>query len=213
MVSLGRGYRLSPNEEAALIQKEKDKRRKQRLQQVREQEKLFARQLRNAVSKKKEEEVKVLGSQLRENWLREQRNKIEALQKLYSCNLRSIGQGHKEASEQKPTDIERTITSIHNNRKAEERYSVALDNLHKKQDAQWQRENSHIMARKTALEAERIRAAEIAKLPPPEKAWNLDDGPEVHTVKLTSETGLSTTHYHVTAGYAEKASTHQQVHK
>ncbi|XP_033118084.1 uncharacterized protein LOC117117767 [Anneissia japonica] len=211
MVSIGRGFRLSPNEEAALIQKEKDRRRKLRIQQVREQEKLFARQLHNVVSKKKQEEVQALASQLQQGWVRQQRNKAEALQKLFHCNLQSIGQGHKDATEQIPKEIEKKISSIRNNRKAQERYNVALDNLHREQDVQWQKENAHIISRQTALELERARAAKVAKLPSPEKPWNMDDdGPELHTVRVTSEVGLSTTHYHVTAGYAEKASPTQQ---
>lgn len=57
--------RLSPNEEAALIKEETEKRRKLRLQQVREQSKENAAKIRHAVKQEKHKQLMSLATDIK----------------------------------------------------------------------------------------------------------------------------------------------------
>ncbi|XP_070539383.1 centrosomal protein of 295 kDa-like [Ptychodera flava] len=207
-------FRLSPNEEAAIIKKEKERRRKLRLQQVREQEKAFAQKLRKHAKDKREKEVRVLAENLQRHWLDDQVNKERGLEILYEKSLNSVGEGHRAADAQKTEEKEeiRLAISIHNEKIAAERHNEALRELQIQKNEQFQKENAHLMARKSALEIERARAAVMASLPPPpedplETLMKEDPTPPV---KLTSADGFSTTLYHLPSGYVEKAEPHEQ---
>ncbi|CAB1349136.1 unnamed protein product [Coregonus sp. 'balchen'] len=91
--------RLSPNEEAQLIREEHKRRRKLRIQQVREQERYIALQIRTEVQHRRERELQNLAEERKEEWERQQRKKLETLQKLYQDNLRVLGEGHRSAKE------------------------------------------------------------------------------------------------------------------
>ncbi|KFV86067.1 Centrosomal protein KIAA1731, partial [Struthio camelus australis] len=97
--------RLSPNEETMLLKEEYERRRKLRLQQVREQEKYIALQIRQEVKQRKEEQLRQLEKMLRAEWQKAQDQKIKALEKLYLSSLRAVGEGHRQAKENEP-DLE-----------------------------------------------------------------------------------------------------------
>ena len=68
--------------------------------QVREQERQFASKVRNEVKQRKVIELKVLAEQLQAHWVKEQKEKTEALRQVYEKNLESIGEGHRAAANQ-----------------------------------------------------------------------------------------------------------------
>ncbi|KFU99969.1 Centrosomal protein KIAA1731, partial [Pterocles gutturalis] len=91
--------RLSPNEETMLMKEEYERRRKLRLQQVREQQKYIALQIRQKVKQRREEQLHRLEEALTAEWQRAQDQKMKALEKLYLSSLRAIGEGHRQAKE------------------------------------------------------------------------------------------------------------------
>ncbi|KFV71634.1 Centrosomal protein KIAA1731, partial [Dryobates pubescens] len=97
--------RLSPNEETMLLKDEYERRRKLRLQQVREQQKYIALEIRQKVKQRREEQLHQLEEALRDEWQKAQDQKMKALEKLYLSSLRAIGVGHQQAKENEP-DLE-----------------------------------------------------------------------------------------------------------
>ncbi|NWH76522.1 CE295 protein, partial [Piaya cayana] len=97
--------RLSPNEETMLMKEEYERRRKLRLQQVREQQKDIALQIRQKVKQRREEQLRKLEEALRAEWQKAQDEKMKVLEKLYLSSLRAIGEGHRQAKEHEP-DLE-----------------------------------------------------------------------------------------------------------
>lgn len=67
--------------------------------QVREQQRYIAQQVRQQVQQRRQRELEQLGEELRADWERQQREKINALQKLYQESLQLLGQGHRSAKE------------------------------------------------------------------------------------------------------------------
>ncbi|XP_038050313.1 centrosomal protein of 295 kDa-like [Patiria miniata] len=209
--SVKTGYRLSPNEEAALIKQEKERRRKIRIQQVREQERHFASKIRNNVSKKKGEELKNLALHLKKDWEEAKKEKTDALQKMFERSLESVGDGHRAASSQPPLAEIRAAQALKDKHAANERYSSALQRQKQEDEQHYLKENAHIIARKAAIQTEKVRAAKIASLPPPAKdpIEDLDDvGKENKVVTVVS--GFSTSHYHLKGEYVEKAEPREQ---
>ncbi|NWW01382.1 CE295 protein, partial [Oreocharis arfaki] len=91
--------RLSPNEEAMFLKEEYERRRKLRLQQVREQQKYISFQIRQKVKQRREEQLHLLEEALRAEWQKAQDEKMKALEELYLSSLRAIGEGHRQAKE------------------------------------------------------------------------------------------------------------------
>ncbi|KGL79996.1 Centrosomal protein KIAA1731, partial [Tinamus guttatus] len=98
-VARARKLRLSPNEEAMLLKQEYERRRKLRLQQVREQQKYIALQIRQEVKQRREEQLHRLEEALRAEWEKEQDQKMKALERMYLSSLRAVGEGHRQARE------------------------------------------------------------------------------------------------------------------
>ncbi|NXG52742.1 CE295 protein, partial [Psilopogon haemacephalus] len=97
--------RLSPNEETMLLKEEYERRRKLRLQQVREQQKYIALEIRQKVKQRREEKLHQLEVALRDEWQKAQNQKMKALEEFYLSSLRAIGEGHRQAKENEP-DLE-----------------------------------------------------------------------------------------------------------
>ncbi|KAF2982445.1 hypothetical protein EK904_014899 [Melospiza melodia maxima] len=74
--------RLSPNEEAMFLKEEYERRRKLRLQQVREQQKYISYQIRQKVKQRREEQLHQLEEALRAEWQKAQDEKMKALEEL-----------------------------------------------------------------------------------------------------------------------------------
>ncbi|XP_041483407.1 centrosomal protein of 295 kDa-like [Lytechinus variegatus] len=203
-------FRLSPNEEAAILKEERDRRRKLRLKQVREQDRLFAKQLLVRTKAKKEAEVKALSLKLEAEWKAVQTEKQEALKEIYQQCMSKVGDGHREARNQKPLDEERAAAALKNAKAAKQRHQAAILKESAEKNEKWQKENAHIISRKNALEVEKVRASHIANLPPPKRDPLADLDLQKPPVMVTRVEGFSTTHYHIPGEYVERAEPHEQ---
>ncbi|XP_046711760.1 uncharacterized protein cep295 isoform X3 [Silurus meridionalis] len=190
--------RLSPNEEEQLIREELQRRRKLRLQQVREQERHIALQVRREVQERRERELQSLATALRDEWQKQRGERIQSLEKLYKENLRDVGQGHRDGRKNEPNLEALALKKEENNTRATERHQKALRNLITQRQAEAEQRNLHIEARKKALTVEKERAAKIASLPHP--------GPDpIQNVairaplqpKMFNVEHYSVTHYHI----------------
>ncbi|XP_031719464.1 uncharacterized protein cep295 isoform X2 [Anarrhichthys ocellatus] len=197
--------RLSPNEEARIIREEYERRRKLRIQQVREQQRCISLQIRREVEQRRQRELEQLEQQLREDWERQQREKLHALQTLYQESLQLVGQGHRSAKENEP-DLEAIAQRKEENHvKAEERYREALKELKSQRLKDDERQSRPINARKKALHAEKERSAKVASLPPPlPNPIQSIDSKKPCVVKKSDLSAFATTHYHMPEGIVDR---------
>ncbi|XP_056417434.1 centrosomal protein of 295 kDa isoform X2 [Hyla sarda] len=198
--------RASPNEEASVLKQERERRRKLRLQQVREQEKFIAQQIRRDVKERKDQQLQQLAEDLRAKWEAAQAEKIQALEKIYLCTLNAIGEGHRQAKENEPDlkAIEKAAAT--NKEKAEKRHREALKELKQHRERQLRTQSWHIKARNKALEVERERAAKIASLPPPppDPIQNIEVAKSLPLVKVCNVDSFSSSHYHLPEAYVDR---------
>ncbi|XP_041851766.1 centrosomal protein of 295 kDa isoform X3 [Melanotaenia boesemani] len=190
--------RLSPNEEARIIREEHERRRKLRIQQVREQQKYIALQICREVEHRRQYELRQLQEKLREDWELQQREKLHTLQRLYQESLQLLGQGHRSAKENEPDLAAIAQRKEENHAKAEERYREALKELKTQRIKDHERQSHSINARKKALQAEKERSAKVASLPPPPLniTQNIDTK-KPHVVKRFDVSAFAATHYHM----------------
>ncbi|XP_027705166.1 centrosomal protein of 295 kDa isoform X3 [Vombatus ursinus] len=160
-------FRFSPNEEALLLKEEYERRRKQRLLQVREQERCIALQIRQEVKQRRDQHLHHLAEELRLEWQKTQEQKIKELEKLYLASLRSVGEGHRGAKENAP-DIDDLIKQREERQqRAEERGQEALKKVKNEKENLLKQKTWYVETRKKVLLEEKERAAKIASLPPP----------------------------------------------
>uniref|UniRef100_A0A3P8TQB8 Uncharacterized protein n=1 Tax=Amphiprion percula TaxID=161767 RepID=A0A3P8TQB8_AMPPE len=190
--------RLSPNEEARILREECERRRKLRIQQVREQQRHFAQQICREVEQKQQRELKQLEEELRLDWERQQREKLHKLERLYQESLQLLGQGHRSAKENEPDLAAIAQREEENHAKAEERYREALKELKSQRIKNHERQNQFISARKKALQAEKERSAKVSSLPPPPPNPIQSINPKKpHVVKRSDVSAFAATHYHM----------------
>uniref|UniRef100_W5MKR7 Centrosomal protein of 295 kDa n=1 Tax=Lepisosteus oculatus TaxID=7918 RepID=W5MKR7_LEPOC len=190
--------KLSPNEEAQLIKQEHERRRKLRLQQVREQERYIALQIRREVQQRRDLELQNLAEELRAAWLRQRAERVRALESLYQHSLRAVGEGHRRAKENEPDLAAIAQKMLQSNEKAEERHRHALKELKTQRQKQSEEQTRHLKARRKALLAEKERSAKIASLPPPPPdPFENINVKKLPSVKMYDVDGFSVTHYHL----------------
>lgn len=198
--------RLSPNEEASILKQERERRRKLRLQQVREQEKFIAQQIRQDVKERRDQQLQQLEDDLRAKWEAAQAEKLQALEKIYLCTLSAIGEGHRQAKENEPDlkAMEKAVAA--NKEKAEKRHREALKELKQHREREQRAQSWHIKARKKALDIEKERAAKIASLPPPppDPLQNLEVAKRLPVVKVCNVDSFSASHYHLPEAYVDR---------
>ncbi|XP_030905455.2 centrosomal protein of 295 kDa isoform X1 [Melopsittacus undulatus] len=197
--------RLSPNEETMLLKEEYERRRKLRLQQVREQQKYIALQIRQKVKQRREEQLHQLEEALRAEWQKAQEEKMKALEEFYLSSLRAIGEGHRQAKENEP-DLEALAKQAEERRqRAEKRHREALKEQKYQKENLLREQARRTNARKHALEVERQRAAKIASLPPPPphplENFEVKKAP---AVKPCSADNFSVTRYHISEPYVDR---------
>ncbi|XP_014466695.1 centrosomal protein of 295 kDa isoform X2 [Alligator mississippiensis] len=197
--------RFSPNEEAMILKEEYERRRKLRLQQVREQERYIALQIRQEVKQRKDEELHQLAENLKAEWLKAQDQKIKALEKLYLSSLRAVGEGHRQAKENEP-DLE-SLAKQREERKqrAEKRHKEALKEQKKQKEKLQTEQTWKVNARKHAICVEKARAAKIASLPPPQPyPFENFEVKKIPTVKVYNADNFSVTHHHLSEPYVDR---------
>ncbi|XP_074072554.1 centrosomal protein of 295 kDa isoform X3 [Macrotis lagotis] len=160
-------FRFSPNEEALLLKEEFERRRKQRLLQVREQERCIALQIRQEVKQKRDQYLHHLAEELRTEWQKTQEQKIKELEKLYIASLRSVGEGHRGAKENDPGIQDLIKQREERQQRAVERGQEALKKVKNEKEKLLKQNTCYVETRKKVLLEEKERAAKIASLPPP----------------------------------------------
>nr|XP_033806375.1 centrosomal protein of 295 kDa isoform X2 [Geotrypetes seraphini]XP_033806376.1 centrosomal protein of 295 kDa isoform X2 [Geotrypetes seraphini] len=197
--------RLSPNEEDLLLKEELNRRRKLRLQQVREQERFIALQIRQDVKQRRDEQLQQLAEDLKAEWQKAQAEKLGALERLYQTALNAVGEGHQQAKENEP-DLKATANQVAmRKQKAEKRHRIALKELKQQKERELREQSRHIKARQQALQAEKERAAKIASLPPPlDPFLMVEEIKRIPTVKVCDVDNFSVTHYHLLEPYVER---------
>ncbi|XP_062830612.1 centrosomal protein of 295 kDa isoform X2 [Anolis carolinensis] len=197
--------RLSPNEEAQLLKEEHERRRKLRLQQVREQERNIALQIRQDVKQRRDEELHHLAEELKAEWQKAQEEKIKALEKLYLSSLRAIGEGHRQAKENEP-DLEALAKQAEERRKrAEKRHVEALKEMKNQKERLLREQTQRTNARRHAVNVEKERAAKIASLPPPPPPpFENIDLKTAPTVKVCDADTFSVSHHHLFGPHVDR---------
>ncbi|XP_059673083.1 centrosomal protein of 295 kDa [Gavia stellata] len=197
--------RLSPNEETMLLKEEYERRRKLRLQQVREQQKYIALQIRQKVKQRREEQLHQLEEALRAEWQKAQDQKMKALEKLYLSSLRAIGEGHRQAKENEP-DLEALAKQAEERKqRAEKRHRKALKEQKYQKEKLLREQARRTNARKHALEVERQRAAKVASLPPPPpRPLENFEVKKTPAMKPYSAGNFSVTRYHISEPYVDR---------
>uniref|UniRef100_A0A8B9PRG3 ALMS motif domain-containing protein n=1 Tax=Apteryx owenii TaxID=8824 RepID=A0A8B9PRG3_APTOW len=203
--------RLSPNEETMLLKEEYERRRKLRLQQVREQEKNIALRIRQEVKQRREEQLHQLEMALRAEWQKAQDQKIKALEKLYLSSLRAVGEGHRQAKENEP-DLEALAKQAEERKqRAEKRHRKALKEQKYQKEKLLREQARRINARKHALDVERERAAKVASLPPPPPhPLENFEVQKIPAVKVYSADNFYVTHYHLSEPYVDREMDREQ---
>ncbi|XP_063161991.1 centrosomal protein of 295 kDa [Candoia aspera] len=197
--------RLSPNEEAQLLKEEHERRRKLRLQQVREQERNIALQIRQDVKQRRGEHLNQLAEELEAEWQKTQDEKIKALENLYLSSLRAIGEGHREAKENEP-DLEALAKQAEERKEiAKKRYKEALKEQKNQKEKLLRDQTRRANARKHAFDVERERAARIASLPaPPPHPFENIELKNIPTVKISDVDNFSISRHHIFDPYVDR---------
>nr|XP_021400656.1 centrosomal protein of 295 kDa isoform X3 [Lonchura striata domestica] len=197
--------RLSPNEEAMFLKEEYERRRKLRLQQVREQQKYISYQIRQKVKQKREEQLHQLEEALRAEWQKAQDEKMKALEELYLSSLRAIGEGHRRAKENEP-DLEALAKQAEERKqRAETRHRKALIEQKHQKEKLLREQSRRANARKRALEVERQRAAKVASLPPPPpRPFESFEVKKILGMKTCGADNFSVTRYHIAEALVDR---------
>ncbi|XP_043360077.1 centrosomal protein of 295 kDa isoform X7 [Dermochelys coriacea] len=204
-VAKGGRLRLSPNEEALLLKEEYERRRRLRLQQVREQERYIAVQIRQEVKQRKDEQLHQLAEELKAEWWKAQNQKIKALEKLYLSSLRAVGEGHRQAKENEPDLVALAKEAEERKQRAEKRHKEALKEQKNQKEKFLKEQTWRTNARKHALYVEKERAAKIASLPPPPPhPFENFEVKRVPTVKVYNADKFSVTHHHLSEPYVDR---------
>ena len=83
--------------QAALLHQQREDRRKARLLEVREQERSFAKKVRDNVRTKKQEERRAMEEHLQAMLAASQEAELRELEAHYQARQKQIGQGHRQA--------------------------------------------------------------------------------------------------------------------
>ncbi|XP_051933975.1 centrosomal protein of 295 kDa isoform X2 [Hippocampus zosterae] len=203
--------RPSPNEEAQLIQEERERRRILRIQQVREQQKNFALQTRQNVEQRRQRELELLGRELREEWEQQHSEKLHTLQMLYEQSLQMVGQGQRMAKENEPDLAAINQREALNHAKAEERFRDALKELKSQRFKDSEMQSRTINARKKALQVEKERSSKVANLPPPPSNPILAiDSAKSNVGRKADISSFASTRYHMPVATVDRAEETQQ---
>ena len=213
--------RPSPNEEARILKEEREKRRKLRLQQVREQSKELAAKTRESVKAVKENEYHKLAQKLEDDFNEKKAEREKFLQELYLNSVRVLGEAHNNASQQSE---QFRIESVKAKQKAHQDHKKAIQRHHEAMSHQqfelalkFQQENRHIFAKEKALAIERERAALVASLPTPQdplapaSSNSFEESAEImRTVPVIDYNGQVGTYFQQTSCFAQKEITNDQ---
>lgn len=197
------------------LNEEKKRRKYLRLLQVREQAKQNEARKREAFKKEKNRQIQDLKAKQEKEYLKNKEEKIEELQDMVNHKMRHFGEGHQLAEKYEDKTDEYQQIAIENENKATERGQQALKTHFNLKIIKENKENAPIIARQFALEQERIRAAEIAKLPAPknDELKKIDDKKSVKLVCYHDANAFMTTRYHMPETTVDKTSDNRNAQK
>eukprot|EP00794_Sanderia_malayensis_P011190 gene11190-12364_t len=193
----------SPNEENAILKDALVERRRHRLLQVRMQEKRLAEKIRQAVRKKKDEELLALNECLKETWEKKIAAELEQLEKEYTDRLESIGQGHK-ASLEVPENNE-LILQQQATERALQRYKEAFQKVKEQKAAAMKAREEKSLLRESIAKLEQARASFMASKPAPKPDYIVDAQNKNRSCRSKTIDSFNTTRYHMAIAFAEKA--------
>ncbi|XP_067944107.1 centrosomal protein of 295 kDa-like [Watersipora subatra] len=159
--------RLSPGEMERLLREEQDRRRKLRITQVREKARYLAKHKLRAVRNEKVKQLEKLAERIKDEWEVERQIRISQLEQEYALSLKSVGIAHAQADKLDLGLERKAITVQLSNQRANERYAVAITKLHEDKRVEVVESEAVIQARELAMAKERLRAREVASMPPP----------------------------------------------
>ncbi|XP_048388192.1 centrosomal protein of 295 kDa isoform X3 [Stegostoma tigrinum] len=207
-----KSLRLSPNEEAVLIQEEHERRRRLRIKQVREQERSIAVQIREEIKHRRNQQLEQLAIELKAEWQMAQMEKAQLLERLYVSSLKAVGEGHRQAKENEPDLKACSKLAAVNREKAEKRHREALRELNQQKNKDHEVQNRYVKTRKKALLIEKKRALKIARLPPPPPNPFADlEVQNYPAVKMYDIDSFSVTRYHLSEPCVDRESDTQQL--
>ncbi|XP_072545977.1 centrosomal protein of 295 kDa isoform X2 [Salminus brasiliensis] len=131
--------RLSPNEETQFVREELERRRKIRVQQVREQERFIAQEVRREVMGRQKVAIRNLSATLRDEWKNKRVERLHYLEKLDEDVLRAVGHGYRSAKKTEPDWCALAQTTNENNERAMKRHQQALRHLPSQRQEEVQR--------------------------------------------------------------------------
>ncbi|XP_073780326.1 centrosomal protein of 295 kDa isoform X3 [Danio rerio] len=159
--------KLSPNEEEQLLREELDRRRKLRLQQVREQERFIAAQVRRQVQERRQKQLQTLADSLQQHWQQQHTHRLQALHTHYQRSLSAVGEGHRSATHNEPDEQCVSQKRVERQERANERHREALRELNTRRHEEQQQQRRLMEARRRALLEEKRRTQRVCSLPPP----------------------------------------------
>ncbi|CAF1025054.1 unnamed protein product, partial [Didymodactylos carnosus] len=188
---------ISTSQQEKLLHDETERRRTLRLLQLRQTEKQRAASLRQNVTKEKKKQTYLLIKQLQSDWLQQKVEINENLEYQFRENLMEMGKSHQAAIDQPDYEKQWLQKTVENDSKAIERGQYALDKLHTDQMNTENDRNLHLLHRKAALELEKIRSQNIAKLPLPDDPLRDLQSKPTTIVTVHDPYNFTTTRYHL----------------
>lgn len=210
---MGKSSKLILLNENKLIQEEKERLRKLRIIQVREISKQNAALVRNAFKSEKNKEIKTMKLKYQASKSKQKVEAVNEMKHIIESHIENIGQGHVSAKNyDEVTRKETKLQELNENYEiAQLRGKFALAKHNEERKERENKENANIIARNFALEQEKLRAIEIAKLPKSDSCKNeeelnkLIDKKTNKLVTLHESNIFATTRYHMPETFVDKS--------
>ena len=160
----------SPNEIEMLIQEQTMLKRRLRLQQVRQQGQVIAKNIRENVDDKRRRALQDLASELNKQYVVKQEQQFNAVKEKYTEGLGDVGSAHTCAAN---TDTDQALFEAKFEQKkvvARKRYCDAIKQLREVKSIEEKENIAKASRRMLVTHKENIRAKRIAMLPKPERS-------------------------------------------
>ena len=198
------------DEQARLLRMDMERRRKLRLQQVRQQERDFASATRTEFKSRQMKKISEVTSQIQTVWQHAKQHEKHSLEQLYGECLQYFGQSYASAQLYDEEALEQNAKhkQLRNELAARERFQAAIDSMHEKNATQQQEEFRRREQTLLARDIEKERREKIleqarakAAAPPPAPITRVSPHDRVVSIRLQQELGLQ--HYASTAYHRE----------
>jgi hypothetical protein len=202
---------------AILINNEREKRRKLRIIQVREQEKEFARHVRENTQRKRQEEKRILEDHLKEHAIKEHHEQLCRLREALTARRDQIGQAQRDAAtiEQEERKLQelRILLTSHQRAVAKKREVAALHELTENQLKQKAAKDEifNVRSQVLAVEKERSKLVTSNKKKPQGSLLIMDletdQSPMFSTRRVQGIEAFASTYFHLPDGLVHREAT------